>query len=221
MHTLFTILRVVEAIACVAGLVSWRRWRGSCFRGMPVYLVFIVLSECVGAVLIANDMVGANKAFYSYIEIPVEFLFFFLLFHCAQRQQRGKWLPAVCAAGYLMCWLADLLYFSNQWFWFYSFSYTVGNLFLLILILRYFITLVASDAILKFKEDPLFWISTGLLLYYLGTFPYYGLRNIFGLYHQDLYITYSYIMYVLNCLMYLMFTLSFIWGKPSIKSSSS
>ncbi len=67
----------------------------------------------------------------------------------------------------------------------------------------------------------LFWVSLGLLLYYLGAFPYYGLRNVLARDFQGVYITYTYIVYVLDILMYLMFTISFIWGKPNIASSSS
>ncbi len=67
----------------------------------------------------------------------------------------------------------------------------------------------------------LFWVSLGLLLYYLGTFPYYGLRNTFVKDFHDVFVTYTYIEYFLNSLMYLMFTISFIWGNPNIESSSS
>lgn len=67
----------------------------------------------------------------------------------------------------------------------------------------------------------LFWISLGLLIYYLGAFPYYGMRNVLAKEYKEIYITYGYIIYVLDILMYVMFTISFIWGKPNIASSSS
>ena len=92
---------------------------------------------------------------------------------------------------------------------------------MLILILSYFFQLVTSNSILNFKNNMLFWVCLGMLLYYLGTFPYFGLRNTFATNFQDVFNTYTYIAYFLNALMYLMFTISFIWGKPNIESSSS
>jgi hypothetical protein len=212
------ILQVLEFVACVTGLIYWRKIRTSVFKWFPAYLGFIVISECVGQMLNKPGMENANHAFFNYFEIPVEFLFFFWLFYITGKDNKYKALPLVCAGLYLLCWLTDTLYLSKMHFSFYSFSYTMGNLLLLVLIMRYFILLVTSNHILGFRNDMLFWICTGLLLYYLGTFPYYGLINTFGILYPKLYSGYSLVMYALNSLMYLMFTFSFIWGRPSTKS---
>jgi len=162
-----------------------------------------------------------NLAYFNYFEIPIEFTFFILLFRRAFKLTRIYWLPIVCLIVYITSWLMDVFFFGKWEFIFNSFSCTIGNLLLLILILSYFIQLVTSNAILTFRNNMLFWVSLGLLLYYLGAFPYYGLRNTIAYNYREINITYTYIMYVLNCLMYLMFTISFIWGKPNIESSSS
>jgi len=212
------ILRVFEFVACVTGFIHWGKIRASIFKWFPFYLSFIVLSEFIGQLLSDPAMKRTNIAFFNYFEIPIEFLFFFWLFFKTGKHYTYKSLPIFCAGTYLVCWLIDSLYLSKLQFSFYSFSYTIGNLLLLVLILRYFILLVTSNSILGFANDMMFWICTGLLLYYLGTFPFYGLRNTLGTNYPQLYSTYSYIMYALNSLMYLMFTFSFIWGRPSLKS---
>jgi hypothetical protein len=209
------ILRLLELVACVTGFIYWGKIRASFFKWFPVYLGFIVISESIGEFLRSPAMEKLNRAYFNYFEIPVEFLFFFGLFYSTNRFKK---LSLVCAALYLLSWFIDLVYFSKLEFVFYSFSYTLGNLLLLILILNYFVQLVTSNNILNFWKDMLFWICTGLLVYYLGTFPYYGLRNTLWKNYTNLYYTYSYIMYILNSLMYLMFTFSFIWGRPSTKS---
>ncbi len=218
--TFFIALRVFEFIACVAGFVQWRKIKTSVYKWFTVYLCFIVVSEFIGQSLYrpgGNNTL--NNAFFNYFEIPTEFLFFFWLFFVTGKQYKYRGLPIVCACIYLLCWLIDRVYIGKQLFSFYSFSYTIGNLLLLVLIWRYFIHLVTSNHILFFRNDMLFWISTGLLIFYLGTFPYYGLRNTMSANIPKLYRTYSYIVYFLDCLMYIMFTFSFIWGKPNTKSS--
>jgi hypothetical protein len=211
----------MEALACISGFLYWKKIKASYWKWFPVYLLFVVLSEFAGHYFRFHGMVQANKDFFDYFEIPVEFFFFFWVFYNSFENPKNKRLPIVCAGIYLVCWLTDVLYFSNHVYWFYSFSYTIGNLLLLILILRYFIQLVTSDAILTFKNNMLFWVGTGLLLYYLGTFPYYGLRNTMVNGYHDLFQKYSYIMFILNCLMYLSFSFSFIWGRPNTTSSLS
>jgi len=145
-------------------------------------------------------------------------VFSFFLFYKAFKDTKFKLVPILCIVLYIVSWIIDMLFLSGKHNFFYSFSYTVANLLLLILLLIYFSQLVFSDAILTFQHNMMFWISTGFLIYYMGSFPYYGLRNTLALKHYSLYVRYSYLEYLLNCIMYIMFTLSFIWGKPNIRS---
>ena len=184
----------------------------------PFYLLFIVLSEFLGDYLKVHNMVYENIHFFNYFEIPIEFNFSFWLFFNFFKNTRYRMLPIICSVIYLLCWIIDIVYLSRLRFFFYSFSYTIGNLVLLVLILLYFIQLVMSDAILSFRENMMFWVSLGLLLYYLGSFPYYGLHNTIAFKYREINIAYTYIVDILDCLMYLMFTFSFIWGKPNTKS---
>lgn len=211
---MFYISILTEVIACAASFIFWKKLKRSLLSVFPIYLVFIVISELIGMYFRVMNMRNANKAYYTYVVIPAEFLFFFWLFYNSFKNSRFKTLPIISTGIYLTSWIIDKAILSTKQFWFYSFSYTVGNLLLLVLTFRFFIVLVTSDAILNFKENMLFWICCGLLLFYLGTFPYYGLLNIIAHNDQELHITYWYLTQVLNCVMYLMFTLSFILGKP-------
>lgn len=215
------IIMSMELVACVTGFIYWHKVKQNYWKWFPFYLLFIVLAECVGYTLSVNKMKEANLAFFNYFEIPVEFLFFFWLFHQSLKHTKNNKLPVISTIIYAIAWLTDIFYFSKHKFGFYSFSYTIGNLLLLVLILRYYVQLVTSDEILSFRTNMLFWVSAGMLLYYLGTFPFYGLTNTLAAHYKQLYYSYIYVMYTLNCLMYLMFTLGFIWSNPNSKYSSS
>jgi hypothetical protein len=213
-------LNILELAAFVSSIIFWKKIKNSYWKYFSLYLLLIVISETIGRYLTHHNMDTANHQFYNYFEIPMEFTFFYWLFYRAQNKSKFRWLPIVCAAVYCASWLTDIFYFSKMQFVFYSFSYTVGNLLLLVLVLRFFIQLVTSDDILTFSQNMLFWVSLGALMFYLGTFPYYGLRNSIAYNYREIYITYSYIVYILDCFMYLMFIFSFVWGKPNIRSSS-
>lgn len=77
---------------------------------------------------------------------------------------------------YLLTLLADMLFFNQmRKFWFSSLSYLVGNIILLILIIIFF--LVSQTGTTTYQGNMMFWTCTGLLVFYLGSLPFYGLWN--------------------------------------------
>ncbi len=215
---MFLILRVLEAAACLAGFINYRKFRGTYLSMFVFYLLFIVAAEGIGEYLINHDLDHANKIFYNYLVIPGEFLFFFWLFYQTFKASKLQWIPVACTAIYIVAWLVDALHFSKLQFFFYSISYSIGNLLLLVLILRFFGTMITSNLILSFSRQLMFWICLGLLIFYLGSFPFYGLRNTLAYNYLSLYISYCYIVYALNYLMYLTFIIGYIWADPNTKS---
>jgi hypothetical protein len=175
------------------------------------------MSEGFGAIMNNPHRATINQAYFNYFEIPVEFLFFFWLFYKAFQHLKSRIVPIVCAVLYIGCWLFDVTYFNRGAFFFYS-SYTIGILLMLVVVLMFFIRLGTSDDILTFRQNMLFWISVGMLFYYLGSLPFYALRNVMSYKFQSLYNHYAIIVEALNSFMYLMFTVSFIWGKPNTTS---
>src|ERR1044071_517630 len=166
MGMLSVVLNVLEALAAVFAFLFWQRTKYSYWRSFPFYLMFIVAAELVGRYLEYKNFNTSNYALYNYLVIPVEFLFFFWIFHHAFNKSKYKSLPMWCGGIYMACWLVDVFYLGRHNFFFYSFSYTIGNLLLLVLILRFFFQLVTGDAILRFRKDMMFWVSAGLLIYY-------------------------------------------------------
>lgn len=205
----------MEAVAAATAFIYMKKWKNTYWKWFPFYLAFVILSELTGITLARHNMVDINFAYFSYFEIPVEFLFFFWVFHQAFKTSEYNKLPKICSLIYLISLLSDILYFRNYRVFYFSLSYTIGNILLLVLILKYFMELVNSDRVLKFRLDMLFWVSVGLLIYYLGSCPYYGLRNLLVYEYRDLNVYYRIFVDVLNSLMYLTFALGIICGKPN------
>jgi hypothetical protein len=212
-------LKILEAIAAITGFIYFKKIRKTPWQWFPVFLLLIVLSELLGHYLVATGNKIYNRNLYHYLVIPGEFIFYFWLFY---KYHLSKKLFISCITLYLLAWGFDTWILNQDAYkvpyWFSSLSYSVGNLVLVILILKYFLQLVNSNSILFFKSSNLFWVSTGLLVFFLGTFPYFGLRNLLHKNYTQTFWTYTYIMFYLNYFMYIMFSISFIWGKPNSKS---
>ncbi len=210
------LLNIFEAAASVAGFLYWSKIRNSYWRWFPVYLGIIFLTEISAEYfLFVEHNLAVNNNIYRFLSLPLEFLFLFWLFdkYFSEKGTTIKW-PLLFAILYLAAFLADVFYISRMKLFFDSFSYTIGNMLLLILLLRFFMKFSNSDEILNYKSSIMFWVSLGLLLFYLGTLPFWGLHTTLYNEYPDIFNVYWYAQNLLNYLMYTLFIISFVWGKP-------
>jgi len=203
-------LLVLEALAAIAGFATWHKWKGSCFQWFPVYLLLIVLLEVFHQVFANYKMFEASAFMYD-ITIPVELFFLsWFFFHLLNKRIRN--VTILGAALFAIAFGAEKFFLQQQGYFFQSLSYTVGNLFILLYLILFFIDLAKSDRMLHFKKLSSFWFSAGMLIFYLGTFPFYGLYNELA---KDigLFIKIAWVATFLNYCMYLFFIIGFIWGE--------
>lgn len=208
-------LNFFELLSCIIGFYFWYKIRGSFWKWFPIYLAIILVTEFTGKyiMLVLKDQV-LNGELYRYFGIPVQFLFFFWLFYqYFSADKERKW-PVIGAVIYGLSWLTEIFFLQGVRGWFMSFSYTMGNIVLLVLIILFFIKFINSQEILNYKQSMMFWVSLGLLSFYLGTFPFYALRNTLAVSYPDIFYAYLKINYVLDYLMYVFFTIAFICGRP-------
>jgi hypothetical protein len=209
------VLYVTEFIAFVTSVVLLKKYRGTVWKYFPVYLAFIVLGEQLGNYLNNIENYRLKGYLINYALIPAEFLFFYFIYYSTAASRNAKRLVLVCLLVYILAFFTDYLYFSNKEYYFMSFSYSVGNLVLLVLIISYFVQLSGSNKVIKFSQSLQFWVSLGLLIFYLGTFPYFGLLFLLYDKFRDVYYVYSVIMLICNCLMYLLFITGLICSKTN------
>jgi hypothetical protein len=214
------ILNALEITACVAGFLNWKKIRATYWKFFPVYLAVIIIAEFIGKYLKYQNLARANLALYNYFVIPLEILFFTWLFHKAFAQTTFRRLPVAAACIYITCWVADMFIIpKGSYTWISSFSYTAGNVLLLVLILTALYKLATGNAIIFIKTNMVFWVCMGLFVFYSFSLPFYGMGNYLYNHYRNIYTSYFHIIYFLNYIMYALFTIAFIWGKP--KSSFS
>ena len=213
------LINLFELLACLTGFVTIRKLQGSYWYYFPFYLAVVFITE-VSAEYITYALHNAylNTLIYKYFGIPIQFLFFYWIFYrYFSTGPRRVWV-AVLSSVYIMCLLADLLYLGKMSF-FASFSYMAGNIVLLVLILMFYIQFINSDEVQQYRYSMMFWVCLGMLLFYLGTLPFYGLRNMLYDQYTQLFYIYYYASFVLNYTMYIMFIIAFIWARPNYSYS--
>lgn len=202
------LLHLCEFIALVAGIIKFKSLKNSYWKWFVFYLAYIVVYEIISYIAKVEFKYKIG-AFQSYIHIPIEYLFLFWLFAVKSLQKKV-----------LFYWFSVLFFLSfvidtrlqQGDFTFKSLNTTIGNLLLLILVMLEFNKQIKSDAILYFKENKMFYINIGVTLFYVGNMPFFGWYMPILKYPEIWNDFYKYFM-ISNCIMYLLFAASFVWGK--------
>jgi hypothetical protein len=208
------VLNIAEATASIIGFIHWKKIKNTHWKFFPVYLALILVAELVGRWLALQALYSINLSLYNYFVIPLEILFFVGLFY-KEINPRQRWLPISAGCIYIGCWLADMLVIpKGPYIWIGSFSYTVGIVMLLVLIMVSLYKFATSNAIVFIKTNMMFWVCMGLFVFYAFSLPFYGMGNYLYHHHKSVYTGYFNVIYFLNYIMYALFTIAFIWGKP-------
>jgi hypothetical protein len=199
-----------EVICAIIGILYFNKLKKTYWKWFVVYVVFISIVELFsrfGLVYFPK----LRKYYFDFFVIPIEFLFFYWLY-AKKSLQLNK-----------LFWISCIIYFI---FYFLhlpnldkiktisSMSYTVGVFLLAIMVYLEFIKQIKSDEILNFQSNKMFYINIAVMLFYIGTLPFFAfdkylyqnLNEVWGNY-------YTFFLMSVN-IMYLLFTASFIWGKP-------
>ena len=152
------------------------------------------------------------------IETVLEFYFFSYFFYSILKSSFNRKLIKLFTIIYPI--ILIISFFTIQKYYiFHTYTYTLGELYLIILCLFYYSELYTDSEFKKLSTLPEFWIVTGLFIFCVGEFPYMILINYLNNYHRGISVFFSdYILGSLSFLMYIMFTIGLLW-KVRIQKS--
>lgn len=205
---LLKLLLFLEFIAALVSLFYSPKCKRTYWIWFVFYLNFIFVFDYFSE-QISNFLMIKKQFYFAYFIIPIQFLFFYWLY--AVKSLRKINLFWIFSITYLLSFIPIELYFSKLKV-VYSFNLVIGTILLMFLIFLEFIKQIKNDDILEFSKNKMFYINIGLVLFYVGTLPFFALYNLLI---NELQIWNAYYLYFMisNCVMYLLFTISFIWGR--------
>ena len=210
-EVLLDLLHFCEYVALFTAILFFIKVRNSFWKWFVVYLVYIILIENFNKV-ICNILNQETQFYVSYLSVPVEFIFFIWLYAYKTLENKKLFISALVV--YLLSFIPDLSIEKGTYF-FDSFNYMIGALILFVLVALAFLKQIKNESILLFKEDKMFYINIGVVLFYIGNLPFFGLYYLI-LKEPQIWNSYYIYFMISNCIMYLLFAASFIWGKPKL-----
>lgn len=208
---LVDVILFAEFLAALTAVLYYKKVKNSYWKWFVFYLVFIFMAE-IFSKWILKEAAETRKYYYNFLVIPVEFIFIYWLYAC--KSLSNKKLFIVCSVIYCLSFV-PYLFTSIKTQLLNSLSYTIGTLIITVLVLLEFLKQIKSDKILNFKENKMFYINAGIVLFYVGTLPFYAFNNV--LFENDKQLWSSYGTFALSscAIMYLLFSAASIWGKPN------
>lgn len=100
-----------------------------------------------------------------------------------------------------------------------SYVIVFGSFFTVLFSFMYYYQLITSPEIQPLRKLPEFWIATGMLTFYLGALPFYGMLNFLIHSHRTVAITLADVLEIMNIIMYGLFSYAFICRIINIKKS--
>lgn len=200
----------IEGLAALISIIFYRNAKDQYWKYFSVYLILMFLCEVFGKW--GGDFVEYDKPkFFNYFVIPVEFLFFYWVY--AAKSLKKPKLFYILSILYLLSFLPNEYFFEARKIIF-SFNYTFGCLILMVLVIMEYYKQVNSSDILHFNKNKMFYINLGVTLFYIGTLPFWTFFSLLNKY-PDLWNMYFNYFLMSGIIMYLLFSISFIWGKQS------
>ena len=200
-------------LAFIVGLYYYNKKPIQFSKSFAIYLGIVSVLELTGLYLIETESWDLNAALYKFIAFPFQFIFLFWYLSKNIDIKRNRLLLLTSIILYSMAWFMEYIFIPKQKYSWMSLSFSVASLILIIWIFIYFIRLIKSEEILYFYKKQSFWVCFGTLIYYLGSFPFYGMGNYLYLKSPNLHLIYFQIVLGFAITMYLLFAASFIWGE--------
>ncbi len=205
------VVKLLYGVSAIASIIYWYKYKDTALRYFPILLVLTFFLEFYGEWLYVT--LGYNALFYNLYN-SLFFLFFYHVFRSFIKNRNFKKWILYSAILFLAATFIDPFFES-----FIDFpqllSYIVGGCVLIFCIILYYIEILTTSKILVIKHDILFWISVGLLLFYVGYLPIKFTRTFFAS-SQDLFMTLRLVHWILIFIMHSCFIIGFVWTKKRL-----
>jgi hypothetical protein len=196
-----------QFFAALIGGIYFFKLRKTYWGWFSIYLIFVFLMDSFWS---STSIDAIHKVrYFTFIGVPIEFIFFYWLY--AMKSLKNK-VFFILSVSIFLTQLIIVSFFKdvNETF---SLNMSIGAIILMVLVVSEFIKQSKSDDILKMKENKMFYINLAMILFYICNYPYHVLGPELHKNHLDIWNVYRAYFLSSNCLMYLLFAASFIWGK--------
>jgi len=200
---------ILEGLAALVAILFYRKYKHTALRFFPLILVYLFLNE-ISAGLLHKHLEDKINLLYTIYNV-IFFIFFYYVFWNFVKKRSFRKLIKTAAIIYILAGIINPFYkdIINKP---QLFAYVVGACLLIFCIILYYIEILSTSRILLINQELLFWISIGLLLFYVGYLPIKLTRH-YSANLTDGFVTLRVVHRILIIIMNGCFIFGFLWTK--------
>ena len=199
---------LIELTTAIIGSIYINKYKETPLKFFIILLWYTSINEIL-VIFHFREISKFNSLTYNIYNV-INFTYLFFLFKYYLSNRKNKVLVTIFLIMYLLVFLING-FFENYLTDFQRLPYILAALFLIITIVLYFIEVLNSEKVLFANKSLIFWISVGLLIYFVGIIPFRFLRNYYE-YLTDATI-YFLVIFSLTVIMNICFIIGFIWSN--------
>ncbi len=148
----------------------------------------------------------------------IEFCFYLYVVSCIIHNLKARLLIKYILILYVCVAIIDIIITPNNSF--VTFAYTLGTLLIIVCCVYYFFELFHYPKPKNLAREPSFWICLGLLVFYCGTLPYFGMMTFISAVSQRVVKALWVLLDIANIMMYTFFIIAFLCQLKTPKYTS-
>ena len=200
-----TLAYIAGAMSFVPAAVGLARY-GRLDKSMRAFTIFAIIGSISVTVEFCLGKLGITNYFLADIYYLLSMLLLAIVYHWSISGKRAQNMLKGAAIVYFLVWAVDEICFANR-------SQVNSTLAMISSIFLVIISMVALQTLLRTPKErltaqPVFWISTGTILYSAGSFLVFGLSNEL----LKLSLAYFTIAWHINWILYIVSMLMFTKG---------
>jgi drug/metabolite transporter (DMT)-like permease len=206
------ILVLCEIIAFTFWAINYKKIKEVKYKLFTFYLGIIAFTELAN-LLFHSSNGGFTNFVIMHLIIPLQFIFYYYFLLYKEKTKKTKLLLSTFSVIYICFFIAERMNLLVAPVNFDSLSYGVGNLFLIAAIIISLKIIFTESNVIEFNKNSFFWIIMGLIVFYIGSFPYQNFRNYFWSKpsYNNLAYTLHYLSQAFDSIMYLLFAYAVKW----------
>lgn len=178
----------------------------SYLKVFPIFLLATLLAEILGAYL--QSLRQNNMPLYNFFT-TFEFCVYLYIISLIIINLGVKKVIRITIILYALIAVINIVFIQKMKI-FHTVTYSMGCLLVVSFCIYYFFELFRFPKSVKLKNNPAFWICSGLLFFYCCGFPLYGLINYWSGISTLIVANFGHIVNILNIFLYSLFMIAFL-----------
>jgi hypothetical protein len=196
---------IILIISVLIGIITLKKSSPLYLKQFPFFLLIILIIELIGQL---NQKRGNNVLLYNLTSIG-EFCFY--SFYFTQTILGKKIKKEISLFIYLFTFFSfSNLFFFQGYYSFNTYTYSIGCISIVILSSLYYYQLFKSSDNIDLLHEPSFWITTGLIFYYISSITIFGMLNYISILPKVIRNNLQQITLLINAFFYSLFIIAFL-----------